>query len=57
MHIFSWLYKPSKEITEAREAHRINRGQLATKVTQLDEHRHLLDEMVKRSLELMEPKK
>ncbi len=55
---FPWQRKPVGEaIKEAREKGRINRGVLATKLTELDQQRHMLDEMVKRSLILMEPKK
>lgn len=56
MKLFSWLHKPKHAIEAAREEKRLNRGQLASKVVQLDEQRHVLDEMVRRSLELMEHK-
>lgn len=54
---FPWFKKPSDELEKAKETARVSRGALATKITELDEHRNLLDSMVKRSLELMEPKK
>lgn len=46
-----------KEIEKVREEARRKRGELTTKVVQLDEQRHMLDEMVRRSLALMEHKK
>jgi len=57
MDLLWWMHKPAREIATAREEKRVNRGELATRVVQLDQQRHLLDEMVKRSLDLMEPKK
>lgn len=57
MGLFSWLHRPGKEIAEARKEALESRGKLAQKVVELDEHRHLLDVMVKESLKLLESKK
>lgn len=57
MKLFSWLYRPKSEISVAREQARESRGKLATKVAELDEHRHLLDQLVRDSLNLLESKK
>lgn len=57
MGLFSWLHHPGKDVKIAREEARESRGKLATKLAELDEHRHLLDQMVKDSLKLMESKK
>lgn len=55
---FPWFRKSEEDSIETvREDVRKKRGVLATKLTELDQNRHLLDEMVLRSLELMEPKK
>ncbi len=55
---FPWFRKSEEDSIETvREDVRQKRGVLATKLTELDQHRHLLDEMVLRSLELMETKK
>lgn len=56
MGILSWMRHRRDEIKEAREQTRINRGNLSKSVVELDQHRHVLEEMVKRSLELMERK-
>lgn len=57
MKLFSWLYRPKSEISVARELARESRGKLATKVAELDEHRNLLDQLVRDSLKLLESKK
>lgn len=55
---FPWFRRTDDDaIKKAREEVRLSRGVLATKLTELDQHRHLLDEMVMRSLNLMETKK
>jgi hypothetical protein len=56
MGILSWMKHRRDDIKEAREQTRINRGRLTQSVVELDQHRHVLEEMVKRSLELMERK-
>jgi len=57
VNLLWWLHRPAREVESAREDKRLNRVELATRVVQLDQQRHVLDEMVKRSLDLMEPKK
>lgn len=57
MNLFSWLHRPGKEIALARKEGLKNRGILAQKVIELDQQRHLLDEMVAQSLKLLETKK
>lgn len=57
MNLFSWLHRPHKEIDKARQEGVKNRGLLAQKVIELDQQRHLLDEMVAQSLKLLEHKK
>lgn len=54
---FPWFWKANPDLKKAKEEARVSRGVLATKITELEEQRHLLDGMVKRSLELMEHKK
>ena len=51
-----WM-RDRKEIHSAKEDVRKTRGELATKLVELERNRHLLDDMVRRSLELMESKK
>lgn len=57
MGILDWFRAPRKQAAEAKEEHRKTRGHLAEKLVELDHARHNLDLMVKRSLELMEPRK
>ena len=57
MKWLSWFQTPSREILQAKEEARINRGVLSHKIIELEQQRHLLDAMVKRSLELLEHKK
>ena len=57
MKWFAWLHPSSREIVEAKENSRVNRGALTHKIIELEEHRHMLDEMVKKSLALMEAKR
>lgn len=53
---FPWFWKSNPALKQAKEEARVSRGVLATKITELEEQRHLLDSMVKRSLELLEKK-
>jgi hypothetical protein len=57
MKLLSWFKPPHKEIDKARQEGLKNRGILAQKVIELDQQRHLLDEMVAQSLKLLEHKK
>jgi hypothetical protein len=57
MKLFSWFHHSGKEISAARDESRKSRGILAQKVIELDQQRHLLDEMVAQSLKLLETKK
>lgn len=59
MAILDWLrgLKDKAAVAQAREDNRKTRGSLATKLVELDNARFHLDAMVRRSLELMEPKK
>lgn len=59
MALLSWLrgIKDKADVATAREENRKKRGSLAVKLIELDHARFHLDEMVRRSLELMEPKK
>lgn len=59
MGLLHWLRgtEDRRKVTEEREETRKSRGQLAAKLVELDNARFHLDEMVKRSLILMEGKK
>ena len=55
MNILEWLVSPHKaSLATEKEATRQARGGLAVKVVELDHARNNLDEMVKRSLALLE---
>jgi len=57
MRLFGWFLAPRRdEIEREREETRQIRGRLATKVVELENQRFHLDDMVRRSLKLMEPK-